>query len=300
MKKSFLLLLVMVGLLVGAFLHKSLPLRANPLNLVARAPQSVVQESGLWYYPSGVPEKGCAVNSQPDLQVRFTRGTLNLARFRSSLQSAQWSTSVPAWLKQYQPPEKVALAHPTNFGERFQKDITGQSAARVPVIVLHETVMSGWKTVKFFQTAHYNGANQASYHALVKRDGTIYYLVPPDKRAFGAGDSIFYGPNGAETTRTTRSFPPSVNNFAYHVSLESPPDGINNGNTHSGYTDAQYTSLAWLVAKTGVPENRITTHQGVDRSGSRRDPRSFDRSKFSNLLRAFPKTREISIGCWRY
>ena len=81
--------------------------------------------------------------------------------------------------------------------------------------------MAGWKTVKFFQTPHYT-SGQASYHALIKRDGTIFYLVPPDKRAFGAGDSTFYGSKGAETTKTSRRYPPSVNNFAYHISLETP------------------------------------------------------------------------------
>lgn len=272
------------------------PSQANPN--VARSVTSTVAKSELWYYPPGVPTQGCAVKSQLDLPIRFTRGTLNLGRFRRPLQSARWSSAAPSWLQQYQPPEEVALAHPTNFGERFQRDITGASAARRPVIVLHETVIPGWQTVKIFQTARQTG--QASYHALVKRDGTIFYMVPPDKRAFGAGDSIFYGPNGPETTRTTRVYPPSVNNFAYHVSLETPPDGTHNGNTHSGYSDAQYASLAWLVAKTGVPENRITTHQGVDRSGSRRDPRSFDRQKFSTLLGLIPKTNEIEIGCWRY
>lgn len=298
MKKFLLLSLAFVGLVVTLFFQHVRPLKANPSELVARAPQSVTAESGLWYYPPGVPTQGCAVNSQADLPVRFTRGTLNLARFRGPLQNARWPASAPAWLQQYRPPEKVALAHPSNFGERFQKDITGQSAARVPIVVLHETVLEGWKTVKLFQTARSRG--QASYHALVKLDGTIYYLVPPDKRAFGAGDSIYNGTRGPETTRTTRTYPPSVNNFAYHVSLESPPDGLHNGNTHSGYTDAQYSSLAWLISKTGIPEDRITTHQGVDRSGSRRDPRSFDRTKFISLLRSFPQTHEINVGCWRY
>ena len=295
--KKYWMPLVALGL-VGPMLLSLKPTQANPT--LARSLSSTVAKSGLWYYPPGVPTRGCAVKSQLDLPIRFTRGTLNLGRFRQPLQSARWSSAAPNWLKNYQPPEEVALAHPTNFGERFQRDITGASAARKPVIVLHETVIPGWKTVKFFQTPHYDGASQASYHALVKRDGTIFYLVPPDKRAFGAGNSTFYGPSGPETTKTTRIFPPSVNNFAYHVSLETPPDGANNGNTHSGYSDAQYASLAWLISKTGVPENRITTHKGVDRSGSRKDPRSFDKQKFSRLLRLIPKTNEIAIGCWRY
>lgn len=289
--------LVVLGL-VGSLLLSLTPTHANPND--PRSLNSIVAKSDLWYNPPGIPTQGCAIDSQPDLAIRFTRGTLNLSRFRQPLQSARWSADAPAWLQNYRPPEEVALAHPTNFGERFQRDITGASAARRPVIVLHETVMPGWQTVKFFQTPHYDGSAQASYHALIKQNGTIFYMVPPDKRAFGAGNSTFYGPNGAETTRTTSNFPPSVNNFAYHVSLETPPDGAHNGNSHSGYSDAQYASLAWLVAKTGVSEDRITTHQSVDRSGSRKDPRSFDRAKFSQLLNYIPKTKEITIGCWRY
>lgn len=304
MKKWWLSLFAIAGLSVVLFLHGIEPLRANPASKFIQARRAtsitnVVAEPNLWYYPPGVPTAGCAVNPDPDSEIRFTRGTLNLSRFRRPLQSSQWPSSAPEWMRNYQPPEKVALAHPTNFGERFQRDITGRSAARRPVIVLHETVMSGWKTVRFFQTAH-PSSGQASYHALIKQDGSIYYLVPPDKRAFGAGDSTFYGPNGAETTKTSKQYPPSVNNFAYHISLETPPDGANNGNTHSGYSDAQYASLAWLVSKTGIPENRIDTHQGVDRSGTRRDPRSFDQRKFDNLMRLFPKTNEIAVGCWRY
>ena len=36
--------------------------------------------------------------------------------------------------------------------------------------------------------------------------------------------------------------------------------------------NAQYLALAWLVAHTGVPDERITTHRAIDQSGSRIDP----------------------------
>jgi hypothetical protein len=88
-----------------------------------------------------------------------------------------------------------------------------------------------------------------------------------------------------------------VNNFAYHVALESPPDGNTNAPTHSGYTTPQYQSLAWVVAQTGVPDDRITTHKAVDRSGQRMDPRSFRDAHFFQLLKATSKTFEIPIGC---
>ena len=191
--------------------------------------------------------------------------------------------AVPA----YQPRELVALADPTNYGDRVVKDTYGRPVANAPIVVLHETVSSANSTISFFQTPHPRDEDQASYHALVTLDGTIVYLVPPEKRAFGAGNSVFNGPNGPEAVKTHPKFPPSVNNFAYHVSLETPPDGRNNGNRHSGYTAAQYESLSWLVARAAVPESRITTHQAVDRSGSRKDPRSFNGEAFLARLRTY-------------
>jgi N-acetyl-anhydromuramyl-L-alanine amidase AmpD len=117
----------------------------------------------------------------------------------------------------------------------------------------------------------------------------VVYLIPPEKRAFGAGNSVFHGPNGAETVKTNPNLPPSVNNFAYHVSLETPPEawGNNHIQSHSGYTDAQYYSLGWLIAQSQVSDDRITTHQAVDRSGQRLDPISFDFNKFFYLLHSY-------------
>jgi N-acetyl-anhydromuramyl-L-alanine amidase AmpD len=111
-------------------------------------------------------------------------------------------------------------------------------------------------------------------------------------RAFGAGNSVFNGPNGAETVQTNPDFPPSVNNFAYHTSLESPADGRGNQARHSGYTEEQYQSLAWLLAHLPVPDDRITTHVAVDRSGNKRDPRSFDRAKMLDLLHGYNRQFE--------
>jgi hypothetical protein len=195
--------------------------------------------------------------------------------------------------RKYTPREEVALANPTNFGERYLQDVNGRPVDNAPIIVLHETVIPAWQTVRAFQTYHPQDEDQASYHSLIKRDGTIFYMVPPDKRAFGAGNSVFNG----ESVKTNRLYPPSVNNFAYHISFETPPDGRNNGNYHSGYTDLQYESLAWLAARTGVPENRITYHKAVDRSGSRKDPRSYDPQKFQRRFSLYPTTQEIMIGC---
>lgn len=214
------------------------------------------------------------------------------------LQRLLLSSSHASQTKQgYTPKEVIALADPTNYGDRFLKDLYGRPADLTPIIVMHETVGSADSAIQLFQTSHPRDEDQVSYHTLIERNGTIVYLVPPDKRAYGAGDSVFESTEGIEAVQTNPNFPPSVNNFAYHISLESPPDGNNNNNTHSGYTSAQYQSLAWLTAKTGVSDERLTTHKLVDRSGTRKDPRSFNAQAFLRLLDSYPRNHEIAIGC---
>ena len=194
----------------------------------------------------------------------------------------------------YQPRQVIQLADPSNYGDRYSTDAYGQPVSNQFIAVLHETVGSAQSALNLFQTYHPNDNDQVSYHTLVGRDGTIYYIVPPEKRAYGAGNSVFNGPNGPETVTTNPAFPSSVNNFAYHVSLETPSDGRGNGPNHSGYTQAQYESLAWLLAQSRIPDSRITTHKLVDRSGSRQDPRSFNFNQFFTLLRRYPSRSGLS------
>jgi len=194
----------------------------------------------------------------------------------------------------YRPRYQIAWAHPLNYGDRFVKDIYGKPVHNKPIIVLHETVYSAASAINTFRTPHQQDDKQVSYHTLIGLDGTVIYIVPPEKRAFGAANSVFIGDNGAETVKTHPSLASSVNNFAYHVSLETPADGRDRDRRHSGYTQAQYQSLAWLIAQSQVPDARITTHKAVDRSGSRSDPRSFDRRKFLTLLHAYRGTSRKS------
>lgn len=188
----------------------------------------------------------------------------------------------------YQPRQVIEMADPSNYGDRYSTDAYGQPLSNQFIAVMHETVGSAQSAINLFQTYHPNDNDQVSYHTLIGRDGTIYYIVPPEKRAFGAGNSTFNGSSGPETVTTNPAFPSSVNNFAYHVSLETPGDGRGNGPSHSGYTQAQYESLAWLLAQSSIPDSRITTHKAVDRSGSRQDPRSFDANRFFTLLHRYP------------
>nr|WP_242038370.1 peptidoglycan recognition family protein [Chroococcidiopsis sp. [FACHB-1243]] len=187
----------------------------------------------------------------------------------------------------YKPRYQITWAHPLNYGDRFATDIYGKPVYNKPIIVLHETVYSAASAINTFRTPHQQDDKQVSYHTLIGLDGTVIYIVPPEKRAFGAANSVFIGSNGTETVKTHPNLASSVNNFAYHVSLETPVDGRDRVRRHSGYTQAQYKSLAWLIAQSKVPDARITTHKAVDRSGSRSDPRSFDRRKFLSLLHSY-------------
>ena len=255
-----------------------------------------------------IPSK-CAVKPELNQQTwnQFTDIELQpvtLSRFRKLGNEVNPSTGEPInrqnpfrLFNNSQPIESIAVAHPTNYGERFLNDLYGKPAQYAPIVVIHETVGSARSAINLFRTPHPLDSQQVSYHTLIKRSGEIVYIVPPEMRAFGAGNSVFEGENGRETIQTNPELPPSVNNFAYHVSLETPRDGNNNRRRHSGYTKAQYQSLAWLIAKTGVPNYRITTHKAVDRSGQRGDPRSFNSETFLKLLQAQPRTKEIMIDC---
>jgi N-acetyl-anhydromuramyl-L-alanine amidase AmpD len=189
----------------------------------------------------------------------------------------------------YRPPFAQFTVDPSNYGDRYTTDVNGIPYNNQAIIVLHETTNSTSSAINFFQTPHDDESVQASYHAIITLEGKVIYLVPPEKRAFGAGNSVFKGVNGVETVQTNPNLSPSVNNFAYHVSLETPTDawGKSNIEAHSGYTEAQYNSLAWLIAQSQVPDDRITTHRAVDVGNGKVDPLSFDGDKFLKKLHSF-------------
>ncbi|MTJ48091.1 peptidoglycan recognition family protein [Dolichospermum sp. UHCC 0259] len=196
----------------------------------------------------------------------------------------------------YRPTLAQVKVDPSNYGDRYTTDVNGVPFNNQAIIVLHETTNSTSSAINFFQTPHDDENVQASYHAIIALDGQVIYLVPPEKRAFGAGNSVFKGDNGVETVKTNPNLPPSVNNFAYHVSLETPPDawGKRNIQGHSGYTEAQYNSLAWLIAQSQVSDERITTHRAVDVGNGKVDPLSFDRDKFINKLHSFRQLQSFN------
>jgi N-acetyl-anhydromuramyl-L-alanine amidase AmpD len=167
-------------------------------------------------------------------------------------------------------------AHRSNYGDRLARNTQGKPLHNKLLIVLHETTSAASGAINTALTPHAKDEDQVSYHAVICQDGTIVYLVDPRKRAYGAGNSVFRWREGFETVQTNKRLKSSVNNFAYHISLETPTDGYNANTQHSGYSSAQYDSLAWLIAQSGVEKNRITTHFAIDRLGERQDPRSLE------------------------
>ena len=171
---------------------------------------------------------------------------------------------------------KQIKAHPTNFGLRLRKDLFSQRLNPNPtVIVLHETVYDLTSAVNTLLTPHPSDIDQVSYHTLVGRSGDIIQLVDPSFRAYGAGHSAF----NSRWVFSNRDLSGSLNNFALHVSLETPGDGSHNLDVHSGYSPSQYDALArvladWMV-RYKIPATSITTHRYVDLGGARADPRSF-------------------------
>jgi len=182
--------------------------------------------------------------------------------------------------------QRVAI-DPSNYGDRFRQDAFGNPIDPTPrVVVLHETVYSLSSALNTFKTPHPRDEDQVSYHTLVGQRGEIVEAVPPEKRAFGAGNSAFNG----QWVVTNPSVGGSINNFALHLSLESPADGENPGGQHSGYTAAQYDAVALVLAdwmrRFNIPPEAITTHRHVDLGGERADPRSFDWAQLEQRLAA--------------
>ena len=144
------------------------------------------------------------------------------------------------------------------------------------VVVLHETVSSLNSAINTFKTPHPRDEDQVSYHTLVGLNGEIVETVPAERRAFGAGYSAFNG----QWAVTNPAVGGSINNFALHLSLETPEDGEDEEGEHSGYTAAQYDAAALVLAdwirRFRISPRSITTHRHVDLGGARADPRSLD------------------------
>jgi len=177
--------------------------------------------------------------------------------------------------------------NPSNYAERLGRDAYGNPLDTTPsLVVLHETVYGLGSAINTFSTHHPQDADQVSYHLLIGEQGRVVETLDPSKRAFGAGYSAFRG----RWVITNPAMAGSVNNFALHLSLETPLDGEDSEPGHSGYSTSQYDNLAVVLAdwmrRYRIPFDAITTHRHVDLGLERADPRSFDWAALQRRLAA--------------
>jgi N-acetyl-anhydromuramyl-L-alanine amidase AmpD len=176
---------------------------------------------------------------------------------------------------------------PSNYGPRLARDAYGNAIPNTPkLVVLHETVYGLNSAINTFTTHHPDDADQVSYHMLIGERGQIVQALDPARRAFGAGYSAFRG----RWAVTNAAMAGSINNFALHLSLETPLDGEDDAAEHSGYTTAQYDAMAVVLAdwmrRFNIPADAITTHRHVDLGLERADPRSFEWGRLQTRLAA--------------
>lgn len=133
------------------------------------------------------------------------------------------------------------------------------------LIVLHETLYPLLSIKGSLATPNELGA----YHHVIQRDGQRITFFPNEEIV------IACGPSSYEDIRET------VDPFSIHIALESPYFSDPEADTHIGYTEAQYRTLASLIHSLPISRERIVYHSHV---GEAKDPRSFNAMYFLSLL----------------
>ena len=120
----------------------------------------------------------------------------------------------------------------------------------IDCIVLHaDAAPAVAESLDWLRTKHPNPSENVSYHYLIGRTGSIYQLVPDERRAWHAGVSSFHG-------RT------DCNDYSIGVSFGNRNDG------KEPYPMAQMRAGAELCAEMmrrhpAITLDRITTHAAV-------------------------------------
>lgn len=156
----------------------------------------------------------------------------------------------------------------------IQKASPNCNTRRLPVscVVLHATADHDTAaSVEWCCTPKPANPNPVSYHVIVDRDGTVFSLVPTEKRAWHAGVAEFDGIT-------------DVNSCSIGLSFANANDG------KEPYTDAQFAVaaaliVAWQKRYPAITDNRITTHAIIARPvGRKNDPLHFDVPRLLQLL----------------
>ena len=156
------------------------------------------------------------------------------------------------------------------------------------IFVLHETGID----VETLEDYMADGEFLGSYHAVITIQGEIIYFTPSDMKAFAASESRFISlyTDGPEEVNG------SVDDFAYHVALETPINGRDpSKKIHAGYSIQQYRSLAWLFRATGISLNRFVEH-GKLKEPETTEPRCFNEQYFGEVLLTQNNKPSIDLG----
>jgi N-acetylmuramoyl-L-alanine amidase len=136
----------------------------------------------------------------------------------------------------------------------------------IDTIVLHATVLNSLEEV----IRHFaDPASKVSAHYTIDRDGTTVSHVPPDQRAWHAGQSRM---------RDGRT---QVNDFSIGIELVNLNDGIDQ------YPSPQIQALSDLLRAllARYPIQHVVTHaECADPPGRKSDPAGFDLNWISDLL----------------
>lgn len=157
--------------------------------------------------------------------------------------------------------------------------MAGDAAIRTPTVIAHPADArhhgGPWDGAQAIVLHHTGGANSLSWlstspnsgvsiHALIKKDGTIYRIVPDGQNAWHVGRSALgnYGRGGSKG---------SCNEICLGIEIE------NWGNGKDEYTAAQYNSIGWQICQwwNKYGDLPVVTHELID-TGGKRDPYAFD------------------------
>jgi len=124
----------------------------------------------------------------------------------------------------------------------------------VDAVVIHYTDLPLAESLELLRRP----GHPASTHYVIDRDGTLYQLVPEERRAWHVGESTL-----GDRAR--------VNDFSIGVDLVFCP------RTDAGYEEAQYRTLADLLAGIAVrhpirPENMVGHEDVALPRGRKQDP----------------------------
>ncbi len=138
----------------------------------------------------------------------------------------------------------------------------------VTCIVLHATVEPTTEgTIGIFL----NPARQVSAHFVAGRDGRVVQMVPIERRAWHAGNSLLENA-------------PRVNDYSVGIEMVNLNDG------KDPYPDAQMEAVAGVIrlvrSRYEVPDTRIVSHAQIALpAGRKSDPLHFDFEKIKALAR---------------